>query len=74
MKQQTSVEQFGRRSRFMFLAAAVGALTFVFGLCLGALGGPEPLKGEVETLLMAQPASDAAPNVADFVISYVAPQ
>jgi hypothetical protein len=71
---QTSVEQFGRRSRFMFLAAAVGALTFVFGLCLGALGGPEPLKGEVETLLMAQSASNAAPDVADFGMSYAEPK
>jgi hypothetical protein len=72
MKQQATESTFGRQSRFMVIAAAVGALTFISGLWLGAFSAAAPGMGEAEAILMAQPATDAVASRAAFEISYAA--
>ena len=70
MKQKHSEAEFGRRWRFMVVAAAVGALTLVAGLWLGAWSGTAPAMGEAEAILMAQPATDTFADEAAVEFSY----
>ncbi|HKD42273.1 MAG TPA: hypothetical protein VKB87_18445 [Myxococcaceae bacterium] len=72
MKQQTTESKFGRQPRFMVVAAAIGALTFISGLWSGAWSATAPTMGEAEAILMAQPATDAAADRAAFEFSYAA--
>jgi len=72
MKQQTTKSKFGSQPRFMVVAAAVGALTFISGLWLGAWSASTPGMGEAEAILMAQRATDTAADRAAFEFSYAA--
>jgi hypothetical protein len=72
MKQQTTESKLGRQARFMVVAAAVGALTFISGLWLGAWSAATPGMGEAEAILMSQRATDTVAVRAAFELSYAA--
>jgi len=73
MKQKHTEAEFGLRWRFMVVAAAVGALTLVSGLWLGAWSASAPASGEAEAILMAQPATDTVADGSAFEFSYATP-
>ena len=73
MKQKHSEAEDGRRWRFIVVAAAVGALTLVCGLWLGASSSMTPAMGEAEAILVSQPAADAVADGAAFEFSYATP-
>ena len=73
MKQKHMEAAFRRRWIFMVVAAAVGALTLVSGLWLGAWSATAPAIGEAEAILMAQPATDRVVDGAEFEFSYATP-
>jgi len=73
MKQKHSEAEDCRQRRFMVVAAAVGALTLVSGLWLGAWSASAPALGEAEAILTTQPATDAVADGSTFEFSYATP-
>ena len=73
MKQKPPEAEEGRRWRFMVVAGAVGALTLVFGLWLGAWSATTPAMGEAEAIVTAQPPTDTVADGSAFEFSHATP-